>query len=506
VHSLDAVNQDLGRHIKTGQIIWETKSVPRVNTFSFTEPNAPFINHHWLAEVVFFFLSGAIGLKGLILFKVLILLAAFFLLYKALPETARGWPFLLSGLFGVFVFSSRTDVRPEIFSYLFLTFFIHAILQARQKRDYKWLYALPIVQLLWTNTHIYFILGPALLFLFLIDQIISKENKPFLKNLLWIFLITSAVTLINPNFIKGALEPLNILKNYGYSIVENQSVSFLQNYGAQLKDISLFQISIIFLIISFVIAIKNGKRKIFFEVSSALMASILAMTMIRNLGLYVIIFVPIVSLNLSTYQPKITVNFRKAAFVFYAIIIILTGLLIKSIVNNSFYIWQNTSKSFGLSVPAGMENAVRFIEQNKINGPMFNNFDIGSYLIWKLYPAPFGDCMTRNPLESVAKRCGVYPEQSVFVDGRPETYSVDFLQNVYIPMQQDPALWKKYSDQYKINYIVFGITDATPWAQTFLRSILQNTDWPLIYADENSAVFIRKTPENQKLIDKFRIK
>jgi hypothetical protein len=483
VHSLDAVNQDLGRHLKTGQIIWETKSIPKVNTFSFTEPNTPFINHHWLSEVAFFLLSGLIGLKGLILFKALILLAAFFLLYRALPEKARGWPFLLSGLFGILVFSSRTDVRPEIFSYLFLAYFIYAILQARQKQDYKWLYALPVVQLLWTNMHIYFILGPALLFLFLIDRIISKESKPYLKKLLWIFLVTSAITLANPNFIKGALEPLNILQNYGYSIIENQSISFLQNYGVQLKDISLFQISLIFLVISFVVAIRNGKRKIFFEVSSVLMASVLALTMIRNLGLYAMIFIPIVSLNLSAYQPKITAALRRAAFIFYILIIILTGLLIKSVANNNLYVWLNTPKSFGLSVPVGIGNAVNFIEQNKIQGPLFNNFDIGSYLIWKLYP-----------------------EQKVFVDGRPEAYTVGFFDNIYKPMQEDPVLWKKYSDQYKINYVIFGTTDITPWAQTFLRNILQNPDWPLIYADKDTAIFIRRTPENQKLIDKFLIK
>ena len=39
VHSLNSINQDIGRHLKLGQIIWETKSVPKTNLFSFTEPN-----------------------------------------------------------------------------------------------------------------------------------------------------------------------------------------------------------------------------------------------------------------------------------------------------------------------------------------------------------------------------------------------------------------------------------------------------------------------------------
>lgn len=486
VHSLTSINQDIGRHLKTGQIIWETKSVPKTNLFSFTEPNAPFINHHWLGEVIFFLLNGIVGLKGLILFKTAILLTAFLLIFKSLPEKARGWPFLAAGLFGALVFSSRTDVRPEIFSYLFLSFFIYAILRAKQKQDYKWLYGLPLVQLFWTNIHIYFILGPVLLSLFLIDRIISGGNKAFLKKLLIIFLLTSAATLANPNFIKGALEPLNILRNYGYSIVENQSVFFLQDYGVQLRDINLFQISLIILILSFIVALKNGlpaqagKRKIFFELSMALIFSILAIKMIRNFGLYALIFVPTVALNLSAYKPP-DHRFRKISLLLYPAFIVIIVVFMISVFNNRFYNWAGSPQRFGLEIPIGAEGAVEFVKQNNIRGPAFNNFDVGSFLIWKLYP-----------------------EQKVFVDGRPEAYTVDFLQKIYIPMQEDPAIWKKYSDLYKINYVFFDANDITPWAQSFLYYISRNPEWPLIYSRSNTAIFIRRIPENLELINKSR--
>src|SRR3989338_6503977 len=69
LHNFDSIGQDIGRHLKTGEIIWQTKTVPNINLFSFTVPDHSFINHHWLAEVIFYLLNLAVGLNGLIIFK-----------------------------------------------------------------------------------------------------------------------------------------------------------------------------------------------------------------------------------------------------------------------------------------------------------------------------------------------------------------------------------------------------------------------------------------------------
>jgi hypothetical protein len=138
------------------------------------------------------------------------------------------------------------------------------------------------------------------------------------------------------------------------------------------------------------------------------------------------------------------------------------------------------SKEFGLTIPVGAEQGVAFIQANKIRGPVFNNFDVGSFLIWKLYP-----------------------EQKVFVDGRPEAYSVDFFEKIYKPMQESPTLWKKYSEQYAINYIFFDHRDITPWAKTFLQYITADPQWPLVYLDDSIIIFVKNIPANQKLIEKY---
>src|SRR3989338_9141741 len=65
VHNFDTIGQDIGRHLKVGEIIWQTKEVPKTNLFSFTEPDFPFINHHWLSEVIFFGIFSYFGFIGL---------------------------------------------------------------------------------------------------------------------------------------------------------------------------------------------------------------------------------------------------------------------------------------------------------------------------------------------------------------------------------------------------------------------------------------------------------
>lgn len=479
-HSLDSINQDIGRHLKTGQIIWQTREILKTNLFSFTEPNHPFINHHWLSEVIFYLFSLSTGLKGLIVLKVILITAAFGIIFFFLLPITKFWALLSSMILGLLVFIERTDVRPEIFSYLFLAIFLVLLLRAKYKNNYRWLWVLPIVQILWTNMHIYFVLGPGLLFLFLIDRLVHERDKENLKRVGAILIISVLVTLLNPNFIKGALTPFTILKDYGYSIVENQSIIFLSNYGILGKQISIFEFSIVILILSFIAAVKFGKQKIVFESLVAVFFTAMAIIMLRNFGIYGLALATIVPLNLRAWQ--IRESDKKLIIAAYILAVVGFGFWIFSITNNSFFRIMDKGQSFGLSVPRGAQGGVDFVKQNKISGPVFNNFDVGSFLIWKLYP-----------------------EQKVFVDGRPEAYSVDFFENIYKPMQEDQTAWKKYSESYRINYVFFDPKDATPWAQTFLQSMVQNPNWPLIYFDQDAIIFLKNIQGNREVIDKFKI-
>ena len=86
----------------------------------------------------------------------------------------------------------------------------------------------------------------------------------------------------------------------------------------------------------------------------------------------------------------------------------------------------------------------------------------------------------------------MYPEQKVFVDGRPEAYGQEFFDNIYKPMQMDQKIWEKYSKEYGINYIFFDHRDITPWARTFLARISQDKNWERVYVDEHAVIFLKR--------------
>lgn len=456
-HSLASINQDIGRHLAAGKITWQSYNVPKTNLFSYTEPDQPFINHHWLAEVIFYLLNSASGLKGLIIFKSFLLALSFFIIWLAVKDRASSAAFAFFTLFLMPVFYDRTDVRPEIFSYLFLAINIFLIIRAKsaggRNNWYKGLWWLVLIETLWVNTHIYFALGPLLLLLLIADFYFSGRKEEAKK--IWpVLAAVCFTTLLNPNGLAGALAPLTILNHYGYSVLENQNIFFIKNYGILGNLINWFVLDSIAVVFLAIAAIKKyGLKPLIFESSALAMAVIMGGLMIRNMGIFTITALPIVSL----IQPDIYKKQQKA----------FSGLLIGALV----VLIIITAKNYtSLNIPAGAQGGVNFITENKIKGPMFNNFDVGSYLIWKLYP-----------------------DQKVFVDGRPEAYSTDFFQKIYIPMQEDPAVFKKYADQYHINYVFFAHTDITPWAQSFLNSISKNPDWPLVYIDDYVVIFLKNS-------------
>src|SRR5580700_8521210 len=58
---------DLWWHLKTGEIIWNTHSIPRTDLFSFTTNNHAWIAHEWLSQVTIYGAWRFGGYTGLML-------------------------------------------------------------------------------------------------------------------------------------------------------------------------------------------------------------------------------------------------------------------------------------------------------------------------------------------------------------------------------------------------------------------------------------------------------
>jgi len=501
LHGANALNQDLGRHLKLGQIIWQTKSVPNTNFFSWTEPDYPFINHHWLSEVIFYGLYNLGGIKILIVLTTLLALLSFFLIFLSLGHNQKRY-FLLLGVVSILsigLLSERTDIRPEVFGFLGVAFFWWILIKNKERLRWSFWLLLP-AQLLWVNLHITFCFGLIIYFFFFLDRLWARRRQVYLlarrEKKIDLFIALAAlqgffllaISFLNPNTWRGVLYPLTIFRNYGYTIVENQSPFFLEKLMVN-PSITIFKITIALLILSFIL---NFRKISFFNLANAVFFGVLSWKAIRHFPFLGLISLPVLVDNFYQFCESKNIIWRiwerlkiRKFFNFLtgiAIFVILIGG-IYGVVSNQYFLRYQKGDYFGLGIPAGFSKATDFLIEQKITGRMFNNFDIGGYLIWRLFP-----------------------EWRVFVDNRPEAYSKDFFQSFYIPMQNDPVVWRQLADEvYKIDFIFFAHTDATPWAENFLRYLATDKNWQLVYVDSSAAIWVKNNERFSSLIENFRL-
>jgi len=216
-HKIGLPYDDLGRHIKNGELVFNDPSVLTTNFYSYTEPNFPFVNHTWLSGVIFYLLSKTVGFNGMVIFKTIILLSAFLLLFLASKKKADFWLVAIFSLPTILLLSERTDFRPEMFSYFFIAVFLYFLIDLEKYPERNRIFWLIPMQLLWVNLQIFFFIGIALAAGFLLEKVIlyrhSLKDNPLIKKLFFLLVALILVCFINPNGIKGALYPLNIFNN-----------------------------------------------------------------------------------------------------------------------------------------------------------------------------------------------------------------------------------------------------------------------------------------------------
>ncbi len=476
-HPLNLVTADLGRHVKNGQLILEGRfEVLKTNLYSYTHPDFPASNHHWLGGVIFYLVWKFSGFTGLHVFFIVLSLAAFFIFF-ALAQ-ARAGPGL-AGLLAVFVIPlllERDEVRPEVFSYLLAGIFLWLMLKYRSGEiSWRKLLALPVLEILWINLHIYFFLGLVIIGVFWLENLITGGKKSFV-NLTLILGLAFLATLINPFGLGGALAPLAIFQNFGYPLAENQTVWFIEKIVAN-PNYLIFKIVFIILTLSFVFKLIKNRRDLNVpDLILALGFSLAGWLAIRNFAVFGLFALPIAAGNLAgglNLKPPAHrwLNRTAVTTLALAVLIALSGEL------RAFY---PRSPGLGLGLEKGNAKPLEFFRENDLAGPIFNNYDIGGYLIY-----------------------GLAPQEKVYVDNRPEAYPVDFFQKTYIPMQENEEVWKEQDEKYKFNAIIFSYRDYTPWGQTFFARILDDPEWKTVFADSRVVILLKDNERNKDIIAQY---
>ena len=144
---------DTGWHIRVGQTILATGSVPTTDPFSFSKPGAPWFAWEWLSEVALAGLHNWLGLKGVVWFSgVLIAAFAALLLRYTLRRGADPLVALLTTLLAVGAASVHYLARPHLFTMLLVVVTLWVIGRDLE-RPGRAVWALVPLAALWANLH-----------------------------------------------------------------------------------------------------------------------------------------------------------------------------------------------------------------------------------------------------------------------------------------------------------------------------------------------------------------
>ena len=286
---------DLGRHIKNGELLFTGNfGLLYSNYYSYTNPDYPFVNHHWFGGMVFYIFNILGGFLGVQLLFIVVSLAALGVFFYVSVKYSNVVISAVAALLFIPLIIYRDEVRPEIVSYLFAGIYylvLRGFLDRKVPR--KWLFSLIGLQIIWVNTHIYFFVGFLILGGFWLEEVFkgiraggwSKE----IKELTILLVACGWVSLLNPHFGYGLIYPFQILGNYGYRVLENQSVFFLENVIA-MPVIIYFKVGLAVLVLSWVYAFYRLIRfKEGVSVTNVILSvglSYLAFTQVRNFALF----------------------------------------------------------------------------------------------------------------------------------------------------------------------------------------------------------------------------
>lgn len=482
---------DIGRHLVNGQLIWQTglsSPVLYQNFYSYTQPEFNYPNHHWLYGVIIWPIKELFGAAGLILLNAGLIASSVWLIFRQQMRKEKS-ALLVAWLIALPLVAWRTEVRPESFSLLFLALITVLLNQfAQQKIKPIWLILILVtIMIFWVNTHLFFPLGIGLVGFELIKNLIVKNKqitnrKTQIQVLSLALLAMIGATLVNPNTWRGALVPFTIFQHYPYPVAENQTtLFFFQYYPNQ----TIYWYFLVWSVINLIILIGNWPKR---HLVTIMIESFWTIGLITA-GLIIVRVYPVVALlslpsmihNLDRLINRHRTKLRRLFNEQHNWLFLSPTIVLILLAASATRHWLPNLANFGLDFQPGSLQARQFLQQLPAGAKIFNNYDVGGYLIYQQLT------------------------QQVFVDNRPESYSPDFMKDWYIKPQQNDQAWNELVDRYQLNIIFFYRHDATDWAQPFLIKRLSDPEWVPVYVDAYFLAFAKKSPKNSALIEQLRI-
>ncbi len=462
-------DSDLGYHLKGGQWILENHQVPALDPFTYTVPDHPYLDIHWLYQIGLYTLYRLGNYPLISLANSVFILLLFFLTWKRLRLTgAPFWMCVVLLAAALAASEYRFRARPETLSWILMSLTLW-VLETRAARGRDFLLLLPFIMLVWVNVEGLFAIGLGLMALYCLSSFLAGP-KVDLK-LCRYSALGLAACLVNPYFIKGLVFPLTLLNTAGTSNVFKQAIFEFQSpwtmggglFAAPTLYLLVYKLFCVFLFLAFVLTYRQRKIHEYLMFFILLGLSIAAL---RNIQIFMIACAPLAASCWKDLKWDWLRKIQGAVFGHWAAPWIFTLLILgfcARVLTGAYYLADRRPDRFGLGldrgqVPAG---ACEFLDRNHLDGRIFNQFNSGGWLEW-LTPG------------------------KAFIDGRLEVMGEEFFSE-YKNAQASGGL-KTLLDKYHADLLMFNPFEEVPW----IVELQSSQDWRPVYLDENSAIYLRK--------------
>lgn len=191
--SFHEADEDLWGRMASGRLVLEEGSVPEKDVFAYVPTKPLWVDHEWLAGVVFQEGHSRMGDAALLFLRMGLGVGAIALAIRA-SSTTSAWspPLLAMALWPLFAIGFNSVLRAQAFTFLFLA--ATWLLLERGGRALLWL--LPLTAL-WANLHGGFVLGPLLVLAYAAESALRRQTGPALR-LAALSLASFGVSLLNP--------------------------------------------------------------------------------------------------------------------------------------------------------------------------------------------------------------------------------------------------------------------------------------------------------------------
>jgi len=474
---------DFWLHVKLGEVIVQTHTLPLTDPFSYILAGKTLQTHYeYLSQIVFYLLFHYGGATGFILFRIAVAIAIGGLLFSIDRKSA--WPHILLVIWGLEISRPGFVDRPQLFTFLFFVAFLVLVFrflsQPAKEGASAWertrlLWGMVGIELLWANFHggghvFGFLLYGALFGQRLFERFVRKISHKDLPLLLWFGLGIAAVSFMTPNTYHTYRFLFQLLGETSNTLIREWRVKPFPEY---LRDCGVFW------------ALAWGtlllrRKDAFFCGTILLVLGAFSFRMQRLEVLFILGAIGVTLYQLRFYSPfqwGLTRLFRKPWRA--------GGLALSLVAVQFAWIYGHGMKElrrlnyYGTGISAHAEDACNFLDREKIQGRLFNNYDIGAYLIFRGY--------------------------SVFIDGRNADYGTAFTENA-MKAGYDPALWAQLEQTYGFTISIVDFIGIGNPNLPYVQHLDQNPQWALVYLDDWVAVYLKRGPSQEALIERLGYK